>query len=620
MDPKEKSRTSRVMQQKRPDGKGKKRRRQITESNIPRDKIPGPERYKKTITRKVPVLGGLVGRNAEAETAEDAGSGWEILLVSRISKELISLTAEGIDEGVNWALKQIGESPYVDGIDRCYVFLFSDDRMIMESTHEWCARGVLPNILAMEGGVSISEFPWLMDKMREPGTRSIYVPFVSKLPPAAEAERRIFESQDVQTLLVVPMICRDNIFGFASFESVRSVKSWREEDRALIKTVVDIFMSCFKRIGYENQLRRDKEFLTNIIESLGHPFYVVDADDCAIVLANSTSGFRLSAGCENSAADCISSEHMDVIREVKRTGKPVLKEHHCEERGRIRIHHIRGAPLFDTLGKITHTIVYYLDVTEEKLREIKSMESQKMSAVGKLAGGIANSFNNMLAGIGMNAEMLRRGIDEGHPGNDYLKNIEESVSKGGRIVRQLLDFASPIRYEARINDINTLIRRSSRIFELGHEDILIRKNLDNEVWGVDVDGSQMEQVLFSLYMNASGSMPNGGDLTLQTKNVVLADKLDHLKPGRYVVVTVADSGFGMDDEMLKGIFDPFYRTGESDCIIRMGLASALRIVKSHGGHITAENAEEMGSRFKVYLPAIKSRGFYETTPSVNEPK
>ncbi|UCF95344.1 MAG: response regulator, partial [Desulfobacterales bacterium] len=234
----------------------------------------------------------------------------------------------------------------------------------------------------------------------------------------------------------------------------------------------------------------------------------------------------------------------------------------------------------------------------------------KMEAIGTLAGGIAHDFNNILMGIQGNASLMLLKIDSSHPNYEKIKNIEKYVQSGTELTRQLLGFARRGRYLVQTTDLNEIIAKSSAMFGRAKKEIQINTQLQDGLWTVEVDQGQFEQVLLNLYVNAWQAMPEGGDLYLQTENVILDE--DFVKPyeveaGKYVKVNVVDTGTGIDKATRERIFEPFFTTKEMGRGTGLGLASVYGIIKGHGGYINVDSEKGRGTTFSFYLPASEKK-------------
>jgi PAS domain S-box-containing protein len=251
-------------------------------------------------------------------------------------------------------------------------------------------------------------------------------------------------------------------------------------------------------------------------------------------------------------------------------------------------------------------IVTAFDITERKRMESQLLQAQKMEAIGTLAGGIAHDFNNLLMGILGNASLAMMDMTQDDRNYERMQRIETQVLSGANLTKQLLGFARGGRYEVKPTDINGIIAHSVEMFGRTRKEISIEMKFDENIWNVEVDRGQMEQVFINLFLNASHAMPEGGDLCLETKNVSF-DKGDvggeTFPPGKYVRIIVADTGVGMDEKTLNRIFDPFFTTRQMGRGTGLGLSMVYGIVRGHGGGISVESAPGRGTRFLIYLPA-----------------
>jgi len=247
------------------------------------------------------------------------------------------------------------------------------------------------------------------------------------------------------------------------------------------------------------------------------------------------------------------------------------------------------------------------EAEEEKHKlETQLQQAQKMESIGTLAGGIAHDFNNILMGIQGNASLMLLKIESDHPNYEKIKNIEKYVQNGTELTKQLLGFARRGKYLIKASDLNDIIDKSSSLFARTKKEIRVHTDFSQDLWTAEVDRGQIEQVLLNLYVNAWQAMSNGGDLFLQTENVILDRsyfKPYKVEPGRYVKITVSDTGVGIDKETQKRIFEPFFTTKEMGRGTGLGLASVYGIIKSHAGYINVYSEKEKGTVFTIYLPA-----------------
>ena len=252
----------------------------------------------------------------------------------------------------------------------------------------------------------------------------------------------------------------------------------------------------------------------------------------------------------------------------------------------------------------------FIDLTERKHLEAQFQQAQKMQAIGTLAGGIAHDFNNLLMAIQGHADLIAMDIKSNHVHFKNLKEIERAVEQGTDLTKQLLGFARGGKYEVKLTNLNRLVARSCEMYGRTHKEIKIHTAHQPEIWPVEVDRAQIEQVLLNLYVNAWQAMPDGGNLYVEISNVVLDEdytKPFEAEPGNYVKISVTDTGVGMDKETQQRVFDPFFTTKEVDRGTGLGLSSAYGIIKNHGGLISVYSEVGRGSTFNIYLPATDSQ-------------
>ena len=248
---------------------------------------------------------------------------------------------------------------------------------------------------------------------------------------------------------------------------------------------------------------------------------------------------------------------------------------------------------------------------EKKRLEEQLMHAQKMEAVGTLAGGIAHDFNNVLQAIGGYVELLLMRKEKYDPDYNYLNQIDQLSQRAGELVKQLLIFSRKVESKLRPLDLNQeVVNVHKLLMKTIPKMINIKLELADDIKIINADTIQLEQIVMNLAVNARDSMPDGGTLNIRTENVTVDDissYQNHLGaiPGDYVSLSVADSGHGMNKEIQKHIFEPFFTSKPSGKGTGLGLATVYGIVKSHGGYIICQSEPGKGTCFKVYFPALK---------------
>ncbi len=266
----------------------------------------------------------------------------------------------------------------------------------------------------------------------------------------------------------------------------------------------------------------------------------------------------------------------------------------------------RAFPVKDSSGHVTRIVGVAQDVTEHRQMEEQLLRTQRLEAIGTLAGGVAHDLNNILAPTLMVTELIRQKITDPH-GIQLVDMIEQSMKRGASIIRQMLVFSRgvggqrvSVQPRHLLNEIETLIR------ETFPRDITFELNVAKDLRTVVADPTQLHQVLINLCVNARDAMAGGGTLTVSAANVMLEPEQvrahSQARPGRHIAIAVADTGCGIPEEAHDRIFEPFFTTKEVGKGTGLGLSSVLGIVRSHGGFVTVKSAPGCGATFTVYMP------------------
>ncbi len=306
-----------------------------------------------------------------------------------------------------------------------------------------------------------------------------------------------------------------------------------------------------------------------------------------------------------------------VFGRVFQSGKDAKASHYeiYHKDGRTLIIEFAAALIKDQQGQPSGFRGILRDVSEqvkaaEKERRLQAQlqQAQKMEALGTLAGGLAHGFNNVLMAIQGNLSLIAMNLEADHPVRKHLDRINHATDKGSRLAREILSFAKVGKFVVMETNLNQILKSTSRMFLRSNSRLTVSENYQENLWPTRVDRVQIGQVLLGLYMQAAEAMPNGGELFLQSENVFLDDSATipyGNLPGRYVRLSVTDSGMGMDDEAKRRIFEPFFSPYRPLRYEVMGLAAAYGIIKSHGGLINVYSEQGHGTTFNIYLPCAR---------------
>jgi PAS domain S-box-containing protein len=309
--------------------------------------------------------------------------------------------------------------------------------------------------------------------------------------------------------------------------------------------------------------------------------------------------------------DLIHPEDLDQVRERwaqldVRRGAQVL----------YRIRHRSGEwRWFDAQGSLTereggsYAVLVSRDITDRRQLEAQLFQAQKLEAIGQLAGSLAHDFNNMLVVISGCAELASAELPPDNPARHELSEILKAAGRANGLTRQLLTFARRQLSAPETLQLNDLIGELERMLRrLSRDNISLVSALAPNLWAIWADRGQIEQVLVNLTVNARDAMPNGGRLAITTANVVIdgmaGDANVAIPPGAYVLLSVADSGVGMSEEVQRHAFEPFFTTKGPGQGTGLGLATCYGIVRQHGGSIQLSSEAGQGTTVSVYLPRM----------------
>ena len=263
---------------------------------------------------------------------------------------------------------------------------------------------------------------------------------------------------------------------------------------------------------------------------------------------------------------------------------------------------------FDEKGNYYQEEGVLRDITEQikiekdnKFLQEQVFMKEKMDSIGVLAGGIAHDFNNLLMGIQGNASLMALDTSKDDINYERIMSIESQVKSGSSLTRQLLGFARGGKYEAKVTNMNEIIKDTLSLFSRTKKEITIDYELDKELWNVEVDHGQMDQILMNLFINAGHAMPSGGYIYVNTKNTTITEA-NGVPEGDYVKIIIKDTGMGMDEKTRLRIFEPFFTTKEMGRGTGLGLATVYGIIKNHNGFIYVESSIGVGTTFFIYLP------------------
>ncbi len=269
-------------------------------------------------------------------------------------------------------------------------------------------------------------------------------------------------------------------------------------------------------------------------------------------------------------------------------------------------------PVRDPDGRLVHFVGIQTDVTARRSLEDQLRQAHKMEAVGQLAGGVAHDFNNLLTVINGYGDLLLSELPTGDPHREFVASISEAGERAARLTRQLLAFSRKTILAPQVLDLREMVEKSAKMLRpLIGENIVLAVINDPAPVRVSIDPGQLDQVIMNLVLNARDAMPNGGNLTVEAKTVELDEEYARLHPdvtlGKYVLMSVSDSGSGMTPEVKARLFEPFFTTKGVGKGTGLGLAMVMGIVKQSGGHVAVYSELDHGTTFKLHFPAVEEQ-------------
>jgi PAS domain S-box-containing protein len=427
------------------------------------------------------------------------------------------------------------------------------------------------------------------------------------------------EALGIKSIICVPLMSKAGVQGVFYLHSITAAKGFRKDDLYFLVCIstptamaIENAQLYTKRMEAEQALRESEEKYRNLVEN---------ANDAILIVQDRTIKFANPRTQELTGYDIKELQGMDPFDLCHPEEKETIID--CYQR-RLKGENIVSYYSFRIFRKSGEyawvqinaanilwegrpaTLNFMRDITQQKNMEEQFFQAQKMEAMGTLAGGIAHDFNNLLMAIQGNASLMLLDLDPANPYHEKLKSIENCVQRGAELTRQLLGFAQSGKYDVKPTDLNSLVMKTSEMFGRTKKEITIYRKYQQGIFAVEVDQGQMEQVLLNLLVNAWQAMPGGGVIDLETRNLIVEENQDlfpNLRRGKYVRLSITDTGMGMDAATRKRIFDPFFTTKGMGRGSGLGLASVYGIIKQHNGYIEVESEKGKGTSFYIYLPA-----------------
>ncbi|MBN1937665.1 MAG: GAF domain-containing protein [Anaerolineae bacterium] len=379
-----------------------------------------------------------------------------------------------------------------------------------------------------------------------------------------------------------------------------------------------------ERMRVEASLRQSQEALCaseaqyrTTLDAIRDIIHVVDAD-LRIVLANKElARWRQMWGIDVTAVgqdlfqvfpflpERVRQEYLQIFEQ----GQLLATEEATIVSDEVRYTETLKIPIFEG-AQVVRVATVVRDVTERKRLEAQFRQAQKMEIFGRLAGGVAHDFNNMLTAIMGYSELVLDGLSESDPSFDELSEIRRVSERAAELTKQLLVFSRKQDVESRTVAVNDIVANVERmLLRLIGEDVGLTTDLEPQAGYIEADQGQIEQVLLNLAVNARDAMPQGGRLSIRTENIELdrayTSRHVNVPPGSYILILVSDTGIGMSEEVQRRLFEPFFTTKEPGKGTGLGLATVYWIVQQHSGHVDVKSSLGKGTTFYLYFPRVQ---------------
>ena len=511
-------------------------------------------------------------------------------IITGISTKFITLPMEEINQGINEALKNIGEFM---GVDRCYVFQFSDGVTTASNSHEWCAEGVEPQIENLQS-VPVDMMPWWMEKFYR--FKDVFIPSVKNLPPEAQSEKETLQAQSIKSLVAIPMIDGNTLMGFIGFDLVRDKKIFKKEDIVLLRIVGEIISNAIIKKRMEEALRQSKELFYKAFNASPNPSVIIkvinesylEVNDSFVqlsgyerheVIGHKVTEIDIWANPEDRACmlELLSKQGFVNNREVtlrKKSGGL------CEGLLSAQLISINKEPCILVVGN---------DISELKKFEREILRLDRLNLIGEIAAGIGHEVRNPMTTVRGFLQLLEN-KDRCSEYKHYFNLMIEELDRANLIITQFLSLAKYNPFNAELLDLNQIIEKIYPLIQA--EALKTDKQVEiklNNIPYITLDEKGIRQVVLNLVKNGLDAMKSGGVVKIKTSS-----------EGNEIILSVSDQGSGIKQSILKQLGTPFVTTKASGTGI--GLAVCFKIIEMHNAIVDYDSSPKGTTfylRFKV---------------------
>ncbi len=533
-------------------------------------------------------------------------------LLNTILARFASCTGTEIDGAITTGLQ--GACEFI-GADLAFVVQVAQDLVTWTATHEW-RNPDAPSLVQKYQQIHMGTLVWLEQQLLE--GKTIQLDTLDDLPPEAVSQRRTYEQEGAKSILDVPMCGRGKrVIGCIGFRSYFHHIHWSQEIVQWVQMVCDAIANVLERRKTEEALaEREKRYRS--LFDLSPSGILLEDSTANILEANPAMcrifGYSHDELCGRNVRILVPPErhseiewHLDDLRAGKTLFHEIENVGKDGQRLRVEIHEM-SVPLSDGRRGILAVVN---DITERRQLEEQLRHLQKMELVGQLAAGVSHDFNNILTVINGSSSILMGLLKDSPECMEWVTQILAAGERATNLTRQLLLFSRKQQLQPQTIDLNELTSNLTKMLGrvLG-EDITLQFSYETDLPAVQGDPGMLEQVIINLAVNARDAMPHGGRLHIGTSTVSFTSAPPspnpEAQPGRFVRVSVLDTGSGIPPEVRERIFEPFFTTKEVGKGTGLGLATVFGIVTQHRGWIEVDSTVGQGTTFHIYLPACAS--------------
>lgn len=454
--------------------------------------------------------------------------------------------------------------------------------------------------------------PWIIDNLRSPSIVSDNLMAFIKVAK-------------IKAALLMPVLERDILVGAIVLHQCSYTRNWTDGEIALVKSVARQCSIAINNAQLYGQSRKSEARYRSLFDNANDAIIIADTTSHLIIDANNKAEKLL----KQQRSDLLKlnlvelhpkterSKYLSVYQSLKNTGNLYLRDGELQQKdGETLAVELRASIINLDQGADSFVQAIFRDMTEQRKLEQQLFHSQRLESIGTLTGGIAHDFNNLLAGILGYAELFKKKLE---PSNTKLYNyagiIEQSATHGAELAQRLVAFARGGSPKSQILELNTIVEDTLKLLKraLGRS-VEIKSFLEPNLYFIEANATQIQQILMNLCINARDAMPNGGLLSVSTANLQINKNklIKGLKFGEYVVLSVSDNGTGMDESTLTRIFEPFFTTKEIGKGTGLGLAMVATIVREAKGEVLVKSKPGKGTDFQIYLPSVTQNAVYTT--------